>query len=82
MELSESINQKVQAGVIFKNALIHPAWFIWDGRRYNIKEINYRWQMTKGLADIYFFSVSDGVNSYELSFNTREMTWVLTKALG
>ena len=74
-----NIDKAVKVGAVFKNGAIHPAWFVWDGRRYGVKEVNYTWRMSKGLAEIHFFSVSDGINSFELSFNAREMTWTLTK---
>ena len=60
---------------------IFPKWFVWEGRKYSIKEINYTWKDLLGTEDLYCFSVTDGANSYELSFNSKRVVWVLNKVL-
>jgi hypothetical protein len=70
-----NINKPIKVGAIFKGASIHPVWFIWEGRKYTIKEVNYTWGSTKGEAPIHYFSVSDECNSYKLSFDSKNMTW-------
>ena len=77
---SEDFNKSIQVGAVFKGSLLHPVWFKWDGRKYEIKQVNYAWQSAKGEALVYHFSVSDGANSYEIAFNSKEMAWRLNKS--
>jgi hypothetical protein len=44
-----------------------------------VKQVNYAWQSAKGESLIYHFSVSDGPNSYEIAFNSKEMVWKLNE---
>jgi hypothetical protein len=88
------IDEKIKVGAIFgqdrhfvpKKGLnvpfegkIKPVWFFWSGRKYQIKEITYAWQDRKGVADLYFFSVTDGQAVFEISFNDKDLIWTLQK---
>lgn len=76
--MSATIDQTIQVGAIFKNSLLHPVWFKWDGRKYEVKKVNYAWQTKKGEALVYHFSVSSAGNTYEITFNSKEMAWRLS----
>jgi len=69
----------VKVGAVFKGSNIVPKWFIWEGRKYDIKSVDYAWEDKQGKEKIICFSVSDGTNSYELAYKSVRMTWVLNK---
>lgn len=73
------INTAIKVGAIFKGDKIVPKWFVWEERKYGIKEVSYTWKDKQGIEDLHFFSVSDGTNSYELVFNSKRLTWKLNK---
>ena len=75
----ESLNVIIKVGAIFKGSHIIPKWFIWEGRKYNIKSVNYLWQDKEGSEKIFRFSVSDGINSYELAYYASKIIWKLEK---
>lgn len=77
MEIAET----VKVGAVFKGDKVLPKWFVWEGRKYNIKEVNYTWKDLQGAEDLYCFSVTDGANSYELTFNSKRVVWTLNKVL-
>lgn len=79
MELKE-LHQTIKVGAVFKGGKIIPKWFVWEGRKYEIKEINYTWQDRQGREKLHYFSVTDGVNNYELSFNTEQTVWKLEQS--
>ena len=64
---------------MFKGSTITPKWFIWEGRKYNVKSVDYAWEDKQGKEKIIRFSVSDGNNTYELAYNTIQMNWSLDK---
>ncbi len=78
MELKE-LNQTVKVGAVFKGDKIIPKWFAWEGRKYEIKTVNYNWLDKEGREKLHCFSVTDGANNYELSFHTEKTIWKLTK---
>lgn len=76
---TSNIDKPIQVGAIFKAGIIIPKWFIWEGRRYDVKKVNLTWQRAEGATLIHYFSVSDDLNSYEISFDPKGMTWRLNK---
>ena len=44
-------------------------------QRYKISAVNLVHAIRDGVVRIYFFSVSDGVNSWKLGFNTETLKW-------
>jgi hypothetical protein len=73
------VNALIKVGAVFKGDKIIPKWFVWEGRKYEIKEVNYTWQDRQGIEVLYHFAVTDGINYYELSFNNQKMVWKLKK---
>ena len=72
-------SKSIRVGAVFKGASIVPKWFIWDDRKYTVKEVNYVWLDRRGQEKIYCFAVSDGTNNYKLSFNAEKAVWQLDK---
>ena len=75
----QKIDQIIQAGIVFRAGKVFPRWFVWEGRKYNVLEINYTWEDHEGIERLHCFSVTDGANCYELSFNSKRMIWKLNK---
>lgn len=75
----QHIGEPIQVGVVFKKGQLFPRWFIWNNHKYNIQQITYRWKDKQGQEERYFFSVSDGVNIYQIYLNNKQMNWRLNK---
>jgi hypothetical protein len=75
----DNLNTIIKVGAVFKGSTIIPKWFIWEGRKYNVKSIDYTWEDRQGEEKLVMFAVSDGTNTYELAYNTIRMNWTLEK---
>lgn len=75
----EVIDEPIDVSAIFRNGRIKPLSFIWNRERYEIKEVTYTWNDRQGEARLFYFSVSDGANLYELCFNSKTMDWKLNR---
>ena len=76
------IGEPIKVGAVFGadcigGKKIKPVWFAWKGRQYRIKEVTYTWTNKEGMACVHYFSVTDGQNLYEISYNTETMVWKL-----
>jgi hypothetical protein len=70
-----SIKDRVDVGVVFKAGVIRPVWFVWSGIRHQIRDVTYSWVEKKGERRIFHFSVTDGVDLYELCFDPSSLMW-------
>ena len=72
------IGEEIQVIAAFgRRKGLMPLRFMWSGRRIDIKEITYRWDVKAGERRIIHFSVTDGNNLYELSFDPLSIRWRL-----
>jgi hypothetical protein len=76
---SEIIDEIIDVGAVFGKAGIKPKWFVWEGRKYALKEVAYTWKDTEGNSVIMHFSVTDGATQFELTFNQKSMVWRLAR---
>jgi hypothetical protein len=75
----QQINTQIRVGAIFESGrAIRPVWFDWQRQKYTVTEITYRWQELSGDTKILHFSVSDGKDLFELTFDTDRQSWSLT----
>lgn len=74
-----NIDKIIKVGAVFKGGQILPRWFLHDNKKYEVKEVNYQWEDYEGMEKLMFFAVTDGVNSYEISFNLKRLVWKLNK---
>ena len=72
-------SETIKVGAVFQGDKIVPRWFNWQGRKYEIKEVNYNWLDKQGREKVHCFSVTDGTNNYELAFHAEKTIWKLTK---
>ncbi len=75
------IDEPVTVGVVFDPARggVRPVWLVWQGRKRVLREVTLRWQGKEGRATLAYFSVTDGMQLYELCLNTEQLAWRLTK---
>ena len=76
------LNEPVEVGVVFRKAQTQPVWFLWQGRRYSIQRVTYRWKEKVGEDTIHYFSVFDGVNTFELRYDSKLLQWRLGRVSG
>jgi hypothetical protein len=73
------IRQRIKVGATFEGENIIPKWFKWADKKFEIKKVNLKWKSTIGGATLYHFSLDDGKNIYEISFNQKSLEWMLEK---
>lgn len=73
----ETINESVKVLVSFDKNMVKPLAFYWANKKYEIEKVNLIHEARRGDHKIYFFSVSDSVNFYRLSFDTKTLEWNL-----
>lgn len=75
----EKLREKIRVAVIFgPGDRMRPVWFDWGNRKYAVKEVAYSWRESLGDAICIRFSVTDGANLFELTYNTAKLLWLLT----
>jgi hypothetical protein len=77
----ESLSEKIECLALFRGAKILPQKFTWRNRDYEIKTVNYNWQERRGQEIINYFSVSTGIDCYQISFNNTTFGWRLDKII-
>ncbi len=75
--MGTAIHEPIKIGVIFDYGAVRPAWFLWGGRRYNVREVTQRWQVKEGRATVLHLGVTDGASLFELVFNQETLSWWL-----
>ena len=60
---------------------VRPVAFQWGKKRYEVKQINLVYQRRQGDVHEVLFAVSDGMNSFVLSFNPVKMEWQLEEMM-
>lgn len=73
----ETINEPIKVLVSFSPDNMKPLVFEWRGQKYPIDKINLVHCQKVGNDKLYHFSVSDEINYFKLSFNTRDFNWQL-----
>lgn len=73
------VDEGIRVCAAFNGHRVRPIWFRWRDRYYRIKEVNFTWNSNQGSAKLHHYAVTDGVNTYELCFNSHTMEWTLTR---
>lgn len=73
------VNELIKVGAVFgdNKRKLKPVWFVWSGRKYNIREITYIWTERIGKAGILHFTVTDDANLFDISYNSDTLAWTL-----
>ncbi len=77
----EELNERIQVFAWFRNGKIIPRVFIWRDKKYRIKQITYNWQEKQGRQVINYFSVSTGLDLYQISFNNTTLGWRINRII-
>lgn len=76
----EDVFEPVEVITLFQHGKIQPLRFRWNERAYKISKINGGWVSDEGINRYYHFSVmSDGPDCFELTFDSRNMSWELSR---
>jgi len=73
----EKVDEQVEVLVKFKGKTIFPAYLKWRDKTYKIEKLNMVHREKAGEDKVYYFSCSDSVNFFRLSFSTRDLSWKL-----
>jgi hypothetical protein len=73
------VREKIKAGVVFGKGVPQPKWFMWKGKRIDVKEVTYTWNTMEGEAVLLHFAAAAETGTYELSFNQKTLEWILEK---
>jgi hypothetical protein len=75
----EQIGDQVAVQALFEKGGLRPLAFLWEGRRYPVEQVRFRWQTREGRATLHFFALVAGGQACELSFHSEALTWKLEK---
>lgn len=73
------VNEPVDVLVAFRNNRVMPWLMKWNGKKYNIKQVNLIHSVREGSKRIFYFSVSDLLNYFKLKFDTETLEWRLVE---
>lgn len=74
-----AIEEEIRVCAAFDGRKVLPIWFRWRDRYYRVAEVNFTWSSNQGAAKLHHYAVTDGVNTYELYFNSRTLEWTLCR---
>jgi hypothetical protein len=74
---TRALKAYIRVAAIFQGGKVKPMWFGLDGKRYDVMEVCYTWELREGAASILHYSVCDGTDTYVLEYNTKNLTWSL-----
>jgi len=67
----------IDVAAVFKKGKAAPTSFVWNQRRYTVKEVTYHWREKRGSDFLHFYTVTDRANLYTIYLNTRYLHWRL-----
>ena len=77
----DELQERIQVLAWFRNGKILPRQFIWNNKKYKIREVTYNWQERQGRETISCFSVSTGADLYQISFNNTTLGWRINRKI-
>ena len=69
----------IDVAAVFEKGKAFPRTFVWQNRKYQIKEVTYHWVENRGGEILHFYTVTDGSNLYQIYLNTKHLYWRLDK---
>lgn len=74
----QKVHQRIEVSAIFKPGKKPQILsFLWDGRSYEIRQVNMINRLFKGENFVFIFSVSNSNGAYQLRFDTDNLNWWL-----
>jgi len=77
--MHELLNDPIDVVVTFSDNRVRPKKIRWDGREYDIKQVNLIHAASEGAKRLFFFSVSDDANFFKLRLDTELLEWRLVE---
>jgi hypothetical protein len=78
----QELNERIEVLTWFKKGKVQPRLFIWNNKKYKIKNITYNWQERRGQELISYFSVQTPESDlYQISFNNNSFSWRINKII-
>ena len=71
------VDEPVEVFVAFRKNRVLPWLMEWNGKKYDIKQVNLIHSVREGSKRIFYFSVSDLLNYFKLRFDTETLEWRL-----
>jgi hypothetical protein len=71
------IDEPVKVEIFFAGSRVIPRWFIWNGKKIEVREVTQSWEEGDGGGKTYHFAVYDGQSVFSLSFNPQKLRWTL-----
>lgn len=79
----ESLSDPVDVLTAFVNGQVEPLRFRWKGRVIRVTRVTGRWNRREGQARLQYFAIEDAtLTSYELCYDPRGPSWILSRAWG
>ena len=77
----ESLSDPVDVLTAFVDGRMQPLRFRWKGRVVRVRRVSGQWVRREGSALLRYFSVEAGAaETYELCYDPRGPSWVLSRA--
>ena len=77
----ESLSDPVDVLTAFVNGEIQPLRFRWKGRVVRVGRVTGRWNRREGQTRLQYFAIEDDQRgTYELCYDPRGPSWVLSRA--
>ena len=75
----QPVNERSDTYVVFKQGSAHPILraFRWGNRRFDVTSVNLVHPEREGGTLFLCYSVSCGINSFRIRFNTTRCVWTL-----
>lgn len=77
--LVEALQEPVRVVVDFNHNKVRPLAFSRAGRRYNVLSVNLVYRKRAGSRYVWCFAVSDGANTYGLTYDPETLGWTLNE---
>ena len=75
----ESLEEEIEALVVFRRGFFHLLRFTWSGRDYQVGEVTSRWVKPVGTFRQYYFALqAENGNFYVVYFDTSSLSWTLS----
>lgn len=78
---SEHLDERIEVLAFFRAGRAYPRVFFWKHKKYKVREITYNWQERCGQETLNYFSVSTGIDLYQISFNNTTLSWRIDKLI-
>jgi hypothetical protein len=76
----EAIHDPIEVITLFTAGRMKPIRFRWKGKTVKVAKVTGDWARNEGQNKIHYFAIlADNADYYEIRYDSREMTWQLTR---